>query len=227
MSQYQQPIAAEQSGHQTGASQYQQATAGAAGTGGQSPQRAGSVPFGTRNCLSEETRSSTVALLEQLLADTADLASQVKYAHWNVKGMNFHSLHELFDEIAADLDDHADEIAERITALGGRAGGTVRMSAANSRVPEMDTTATSGAEFVSVLADRLAVHDANLLDALDRSAAAGDSDTTDLLNEISRDVATSLWFLEAHLQGSQGPDGTGQGFQGQQFQYQGPLQNQR
>ena len=68
-----------------------------------------------------------VSLLNQQLADTFDLYSQVKQAHWNVKGPQFIALHELFDRLAGELQAHVDLIAERATALGGKALGTVRI----------------------------------------------------------------------------------------------------
>jgi starvation-inducible DNA-binding protein len=39
------------------------------------------------------------------LADAIDLGTQVKHAHWNVKGTNFIALHELFDKIAESVED--------------------------------------------------------------------------------------------------------------------------
>jgi len=53
--------------------------------------------------LDAETREQIVALLNQQLADTFDLYSQTKQAHWNVKGAQFFQLHELFDKLAAEL----------------------------------------------------------------------------------------------------------------------------
>jgi starvation-inducible DNA-binding protein len=41
--------------------------------------------FTTRIDLVPETREKTIALLNQQLADTFDLYSQIKPAHWNVK----------------------------------------------------------------------------------------------------------------------------------------------
>jgi starvation-inducible DNA-binding protein len=90
--------------------------------------------FSTRNDLSREVRGQMVALLNQQLADTFDLYSQTKQAHWNVKGAQFTPLHELFDKLAEELANHADAIAERATALGGLALGTVRLSAAKLAV---------------------------------------------------------------------------------------------
>ena len=41
----------------------------------------------------------------------------------SVKGPNFIALHELFDKVAESVEEHIDELAERITALGGTAYG--------------------------------------------------------------------------------------------------------
>ena len=54
-----------------------------------------------------------IGLLNQELADTSDLYSQTKQAHWNVKGIHFYQLHLLFDELAEKRQGEADELAER------------------------------------------------------------------------------------------------------------------
>ena len=103
--------------------------------------------FSTRNNISRDVRTQMIDLLNQRLADVFDLFSQTKQAHWNVKGAQFIPLHELFDKLAAELDVHADTIAERATALGGLALGTVRMAAANSQLPpRMSANTTRGPE---------------------------------------------------------------------------------
>src|SRR5215510_9330690 len=79
----------------------------------------------TRIDLSEKTRRKVTDLLNARLADAIDLQTQTKHAHWNVKGPNFIALHELFDKIAESVEDQIDTIAERVTALGGTAHGTL------------------------------------------------------------------------------------------------------
>ncbi len=74
--------------------------------------------------IAENVRATLVDLLNATLADLSDLKSQTKYAHWNVKGPNFFSLHKLFDELAGGFDAQIDDVAERITTLGGTAAGT-------------------------------------------------------------------------------------------------------
>lgn len=180
--------------------------------------------FATRNYLSEDVRMPVVDMLNRTLADSTVLVTQAKFAHWNVKGMEFYGLHQLFDEIAEVLEGHVDLVAERITALGGQARGTAGLAVSNCTLPQMPTNLTTGQEYVQVLADHLATHDANLSEAIDAAENYGDVDTADLLNEVSRDVSQYLWFLEAHLQtqpiggGSQATAGrapTGRGTTGQ------------
>jgi starvation-inducible DNA-binding protein len=159
-------------------------------------------PFAARTCidLSREVRGPMIALLNQQLANTFDLYSQTKHAHWNVKGAQFFPLHELFDKLAAELADHADVIAERATALGGLAQGTVRMSAANSQLTECDLDVTDSLPIVESLADRYAALAASMRQAIESADGQGDADTADLFTEVSRGLDKSLWFLEAHLQ---------------------------
>ena len=156
--------------------------------------------FPTRIDIAADRREKLIALLNQHLADTLDLYTQTKHAHWNVKGPNFISLHKLFDELAGMLLEATDMIAERATALGGAARGTVRQGAAASRLPEFPGDVFAGLKVVEALAERFAKLAKTTREAIDASDDLGDKSTADLFTEISRDLDKSLWFLEAHLQ---------------------------
>lgn len=157
--------------------------------------------FATRNDLARDVREPMIELLNQQLAGTFDLYSQTKQAHWNVKGPQFHSLHELFDNLAAELLGFADLIAERATALGGLARGTVRLAAASSLLPEYPLEVTDSLPTVETLAERYSALAASMRSAIASASESGDAVTEDLLTEVSRGLDKSLWFLEAHLQG--------------------------
>lgn len=157
--------------------------------------------FATRNDIPQTTRETIITLLNQHLADTFDLYSQTKQAHWNVKGMHFIQLHELFDALAGSVLGYVDEIAERATALGGYAKGTARMAAHNSRLSDFPETVVEGKEVVAVLAERYAQLAAFTREAIETALKYDDQDTADLMIEISRGLDKHLWFLEAHLQG--------------------------
>ena len=157
--------------------------------------------FETRIDLDEATREKLVALLNARLADTFDLYSQLKQAHWSVRGSDFIQLHELYDTIAESVLPFVDEIAERATALGGLATGTVRMAADATSLDEYPMDAISGEDTVNVVADRLAAYGAAVREAIEvTDSELGDMDTSDLFIEISRSIDKHLWFVEAHLQ---------------------------
>jgi starvation-inducible DNA-binding protein len=150
--------------------------------------------------LSDDTKSKIIDLLNARLADTIDMKTQVKHAHWNVKGMQFHQLHLLFDDVAGHVDDAADLIAERAVQLGGVAHGTARIAAATSSIPEYDLNAVKGADHVHALVERLAKLANASRDAIDQADKLGDKATSDIFTEIVRATDKDLWFLEAHLQ---------------------------
>lgn len=156
--------------------------------------------FATHNDLPERLRNTMLPLLNQQLADTLDLYSQVKQAHWTVKGMNFMQLHLLFDEIANTLVEHIDTIAERAMALGGTALGTARLAADNSHLPEYPIEIVDGKQVIQVLALRFANYAASTRAAIAMAGEHGDPTTADLFTGVSRSVDKQLWFLEAHLQ---------------------------
>ena len=187
--------------------------------------------YSTAVNLSEESRIPVIQTLNQALADTTDLRSQAKFAHWNVKGPDFFQLHLLFDEVAETLSEHVDLLAERITALGGQAVGTTRIAASTSRIPEPPVEAVDEVEYIEWLTDHVGHHANFLREAIELAAELGDEDTADLFTELSREVDTQLYFLESHLQtevrnqvpatmgqaqGSQSQGGAGQMIGGQQ-----------
>lgn len=155
--------------------------------------------YPTRIDLAADIRTQVVSVLSQTLAASLDLKTQVKQAHWNVKGLNFYQLHELFDEMATELEDFVDMVAERITALGATAMGTARIAAAQSILPEYPYDIVDGVEHVTALAERFALYASHVRSAIDHTGALGDADTADLYTEISRAIDKRLWFLEAHL----------------------------
>ena len=159
-----------------------------------------SVLFDSSVNLEQQTRARVIGLLNQRLADVIDVQYQAKFAHWNVKGKDFYQLHLLFDTIAEHLEEAADSIAERITALGGRAQGTIRQSASNSSVPEYDLDLVEGMAHVATLTDRLATVANAGRDAADQTDEWGDLVTSDLLTEIVGIADKDLYFLESHLQ---------------------------
>src|SRR5436309_12977575 len=144
--------------------------------------------YETENDISQERRAELNALMNQRLADAVDLQTQIKQAHWNVKGPHFIGLHELFDQIDEAVESYVDLIAERIVQLGGVAEGTARVSAARSRLEEYPLDIAEGSAHVEALSKALSTvaHEVRL--AIDEAEQLNDADTADLFTEISRGI---------------------------------------
>ena len=147
----------------------------------------------------ENNRQALIALLNARLADSTDLRSQVKWAHWNLKGMHFIQLHELFDSVASHLEEQTDTVAERISTLGGVANGTLREAAAKSGLKEADLTASDAVSMLKFLVHNVAHHANAMREAVQESNDLDDAITFDLFTQLTRELDKDLWFLEAHL----------------------------
>src|ERR1700684_4704352 len=110
--------------------------------------------YTTHNDLAPELRSKLESLLNARLADALDLEAATKQAHWNVKGPNFIALHELFDAVHTNIEEHVDTMAERIAALGGIARGTVQAAARTSSLAPYPEDLSEGVAHLEALSER-------------------------------------------------------------------------
>lgn len=154
------------------------------------------LSFKTRVALPESTRTELITQLNVAVATAFDLSSQVKQAHWNVKGPQFFSHHELFDRLANGLRKSVDKFAERATTLGGYAYGTVRLATERSQLPEYDLDAVSAHQHVAALIERYALYCHLLRESAEKTGS--DLATQDLFIESLRKAELDLWFLESH-----------------------------
>ncbi|MEW5809384.1 MAG: DNA starvation/stationary phase protection protein [Actinomycetota bacterium] len=74
--------------------------------------------------LSEKQGTEVAELLQKALSRYNDLHLTLKHVHWNVVGPNFIGVHEMIDPQVELVRGYADEVAERIAALGASPQGT-------------------------------------------------------------------------------------------------------
>ena len=156
--------------------------------------------FLTKNTIGEKVRVQMETILQDRLADSIDLQTQAKQAHWNVKGPGFIALHELFDKIAEESEEYPDLIAERIVQFGGVAEGTIQVVVNRSNLPAYPLVLTTGHEHVEALSHALAVYGELIRIAIKQASELDDPATADIFTQISRSVDKNLWFIEAHNQ---------------------------
>lgn len=150
--------------------------------------------------MAKNTNHSNVLIksLGVVLADTYVLAVKTHGCHWNVEGMHFSELHALFDGQYTGLFAAADDLAERLRALGAFAPTGMAQLLAQSTVKESGKPLDARA----MLADLVKSHEAVVVSieaARTAAGAAGDAVTDDLLIQRRTAHDKTLWMLRAHL----------------------------
>ena len=146
-----------------------------------------------------EIRAYVTTMLNQTLACTVDLRSQVKQASWNVKGRASVQLRALFATAVVELDTYTDLLSERIAVLGGVVQGTIRIAATRSTLPEYPGDLVEGDAHVGALAERFAHYARVIRACITHATDVEDADTANIYTDISRGADKQLWLFEAHL----------------------------
>jgi starvation-inducible DNA-binding protein len=149
--------------------------------------------------LSEDARREITAALNARLIDGLDLHSQIKVAHWNIKGPNFAALHPLFETFATSLATHNDDIAERAVTLGAQVSATARAVARSSSLPDYPEETSKDLDHVKLLAERIEAYLDATRKSRDLADKLEDQDTVDLLTGIVVEFEKHAWFLRATL----------------------------
>ena len=153
----------------------------------------------THNTLALEIREQSINLLNKYLAAAIDLHGQVKQAHWNVRGMSFIAIHELFDAVASSVDGYSDMLAERARGLGGTAQGTIQVAVERSFMVPYPLGIGDEKAHIFAVSAALAAFGQGVREAIDLTTKFGDATTADLFTEISRGVDKQLWLVESHI----------------------------
>ena len=150
--------------------------------------------------LPETARRRISESLNACLADGLDLQSQIKVAHWNIKGPRFPALHPLLDTFAAGIALHNDTVAERAVTLGGRAYGTARVVSKSSRLPEYPQETERDIEHAAHVADRIELYLHGVQQARAVAGEHEDAESVDVLTQIIREFEKHAWMLRASLE---------------------------
>ncbi|MEM1306320.1 MAG: DNA starvation/stationary phase protection protein [Pseudomonadota bacterium] len=138
--------------------------------------------------------------LTQALAETSVTTMKAQNYHWNVTGMAFGSLHELFQTIYEDHFTGQDDLAERIKALGGHAEGRQSVYLKRSKVEECDGH-KSDKDMIAALQGDQETMSATLRALAHVAEQGGDIVTNDLAIQRADVHDKFAWMLRAHLRG--------------------------
>jgi starvation-inducible DNA-binding protein len=148
--------------------------------------------------IAPDAKQDIIEGLTQSLAETAVLTMKAQNYHWNVTGMAFGALHDLFQELYEDHFEGQDDLAERIKALDGHAEGRHSEYLKRSAVSECDGH-KSDKEMVAALKSDQETVSATLRALAERAEKQGDIVTNDLAIERASKHDKFAWMLGAHL----------------------------
>lgn len=151
----------------------------------------------------EEDAKQIIEALQGRLSAYNDLHLTLKHVHWNVVGRNFIAVHEMIDPQVELVRTYADDVAERIAALGGSPIGTPGQILKDrswddyslGRAGVLDHLAALNTVYDGLISSNREV--IKLLDDLDLV-------TQDLVISQTGELEKFQWFVRAHLEDAQG-----------------------
>lgn len=154
----------------------------------------------TQTAMSLSTDASTAIAdaLNQCVAETTVTTMLAQNFHWNVTGMAFGPLHELFQQIYEDHFTAQDDLAERIKALDVHAEGTLAGMLKRSKIAEHDGHA-SAEDMIKTMQAAQETLATTLAGAGELAASHGDTLTEDLCIARGQTHEKFAWFLRSHL----------------------------
>ncbi|MEP5153660.1 DNA starvation/stationary phase protection protein [Planktotalea sp.] len=152
----------------------------------------------TAMTLSQDASAAIVEALNQSVAETAVATMLAQNFHWNVTGMAFGPLHDLFQKIYEDHFIAQDDLAERIKALDGHAEGTLAGMLKRSKVAEHSGDA-SDKEMIKAMMEAQETLASTIAGCGEIAASHGDTLTEDLCIARGQTHEKFAWFLRAML----------------------------
>lgn len=135
--------------------------------------------------------------LKVILADSALLAMKTQNFHWNVTGIQFYSLHLMFENQYKDLAIAVDDLAERIRTLDFQSPGSFKEFLTLSNLKEADGKVLTGVEMVTELQHDHEVVISNIKKVLPSIVEAHDDETADLLIGRLEIHEKTAWMLRS------------------------------
>lgn len=153
--------------------------------------------------LTEKQSTEIVKLLQIRLSAYNDLHLTLKHVHWNVVGPHFIGVHEMIDPQVELVRGYADEVAERIAAMGaspgGRVGDVIRDRDWDDYDIERDTVGAHLGALDKVY-DGVISSNRTVIDKLDDL----DLVTQDMIISHTGELEKFQWFVRAHLESYSG-----------------------
>lgn len=136
--------------------------------------------------------------LNVLLANYSVFYQNTRGAHWNIKGNQFFTLHEKFEELYTGLGAKIDEIAERILTLGYAPQHNFSEYINVSTIKESQEV-SDGRKCVEIILESLKTVIELQRELLDITDEANDEGTNGLMSGYITEQEKEAWMYQAYL----------------------------
>lgn len=144
------------------------------------------------------SQQDVVKELNQQVANWTVAYTKLHNFHWYVKGPNFFSLHEKFEELYNEASQYVDDLAERILAIGGNPVGTLKESLEISIVDEAGKN-YSAEQMVEAFSNDLTHISEQLFKSIEVAGEAGDDVSEDMFIGMKNSVDKHNWMFKSYL----------------------------
>ncbi|AKC75653.1 DNA starvation/stationary phase protection protein [Staphylococcus sp. HMSC068D03] len=144
------------------------------------------------------SQQDVVKELNQQVANWTVAYTKLHNFHWYVKGPNFFSLHEKFEELYNEASQYVDDLAERILAIGGNPVGTLKESLEISIVDEAGKN-YSAEQMVEAFSNDLTHISEQLVKSIEVAGEAGDDVSEDMFIGMKNSVDKHNWMFKSYL----------------------------
>lgn len=150
--------------------------------------------------ISPENREVVAHQLAILLADEFVLYTKTLNAHWNLEGIDFHSMHVYFEDLYNQSAELVDAVAERIRQLGHYAPATLKNFLQLTHLTEQDEDGNDSRSLIrKLLADHESIIEFSRGTINEFADAHKDAGTSDFVTGLMEKHEKIAWMLRAHL----------------------------
>ena len=139
-----------------------------------------------------------IEVLNKQVAEWTVLFTKLHNYHWYVKGPNFFSLHEKFEELYNEASVYIDDIAERILAIDGNPIATLQEALEWSEVKEAEKNLSAN-QMVEQLSKDFTTVIGQLEEGIQLAEKLDDEMTGDMLLGIVTSLEKHNWMLKSFL----------------------------
>ncbi len=136
--------------------------------------------------------------LNDLLSNIQVTYQNVRGFHWNITGKQFFKLHEKFEEVYNDLNEKADEVAERILMLEGKPVHAFSEYLNRAEIKEKVNVSSDQAT-VKELLEMVVILLKNEREILALAGENNDDGTVDLMTGYISGQEKTIWMLNAFM----------------------------